>query len=74
MLTDSRFHRRSDSQGLVNPREVVVHVKQGDHRDVMAMLRQGAWISNRPTTQDCLPHTIFDEDSGCIMSPSIRYA
>src|SRR6266567_1317713 len=38
MLTDSRFHRRSNAQGLMNPREVVVHVKQGDHSDVILNL------------------------------------
>src|ERR1039458_8660343 len=35
MLTDARFHRRSNSQGLMNPSEVVVHVKQGDHCDMI---------------------------------------
>ena len=28
MLTDSSFHRRSNSQGLMNPAEIVVHVEQ----------------------------------------------
>jgi len=28
MLTNARFHRRSDSQRLVNPGEIVVHVEQ----------------------------------------------
>src|ERR1035441_7093831 len=38
MLTDTSFHRRSDSQGLVNPREVVVHMEQGNHSDVIVEL------------------------------------
>ena len=42
MLTDARFHRRSNSQGLMNPREVVVHVEQGDHCDmVLNLLTEG---------------------------------
>src|SRR5260370_34413904 len=35
MRTQARFHRRSNPQGLMNPRKVVVHVKQGDHRNVV---------------------------------------
>src|ERR1035437_9462104 len=35
MLTDTRFHRRSNPEGLVNPAKVVVHVKQSDHCDVV---------------------------------------
>ena len=38
MLTDARFHRRSDAQGLVNPHEVVVHMEQRDHGNVIIEL------------------------------------
>ncbi|SRR5258708_6900980 len=42
MLTDTRFHRRSNPQGLMNPRKVIVHVKQGDHRNmVLDLLSEG---------------------------------
>src|SRR5882757_2801257 len=35
MLTDTGFHRRGNSKRLMYSREVVVHVKQSDHRDVV---------------------------------------
>jgi hypothetical protein len=38
MRTQSGFHRRSDPQCLVNPRKVIVHMKQRDHRDVVLNL------------------------------------
>ena len=38
MGTQSRFHRWSNTQRLVNPREVVMHVKQSNHRDVVINL------------------------------------
>lgn len=38
MRTQTSFHRRSDPQGLVNPRKVVVHMKQRDHSDVVLKL------------------------------------
>src|ERR1035438_7786805 len=42
MPTDACFHRRSNPEGLMNPAEVVVHVKQSDHRDVVLdLLREG---------------------------------
>jgi hypothetical protein len=42
MRTQSRLHRRGNPQGLVNPSEVVVHVEQGEHRDVVLdLLREG---------------------------------
>ena len=41
MRTESRFHRRSNPQGLVNPREVVVHVPDGNHvRVVLDLLTE----------------------------------
>ena len=41
MRTDARFYRWSDPQGLMNSREVVVHVKQRDHCDmVLKFLRE----------------------------------
>src|ERR1039457_2025426 len=38
MLTDTRFHSWSNPKGLMNPAEVVVHVKQGDHGNVVVEL------------------------------------
>ena len=38
MRTETSFHRRSNTQGLMDPREVVVHVKQRNHRDVVLKL------------------------------------
>lgn len=38
MLTDASFHRRGNAQGLMNPCEVIVHVKQGNHGDVILNL------------------------------------
>ena len=38
MLADARFHSWSDSQGLMKPYEVVVHMEQRDHGDVMIQL------------------------------------
>ena len=38
MLTDTRFHRWSNPKCLVYPAEVVVHVKQRDHGDVVVKL------------------------------------
>ena len=38
VLTNARFHRRSNAQGLRNPAEVVVHVEQRYHRDVILKL------------------------------------
>lgn len=38
MLTQARFHRPSNPQGLVNPCKVVVHVKQRNHRHVVLNL------------------------------------
>ena len=35
MITDASFHRRSDAQGLVNANEIVVHMKQRQHSDVI---------------------------------------
>ena len=62
MRTDARFHRRGDTQGLVDSHEVVVHMKQRNHRDMIFQLlaervrktRKPAHVhshvSNRPTT------------------------
>jgi hypothetical protein len=38
MLTDASFHRRSDPQRLMHARKVVVHMEQGDHRNVVLNL------------------------------------
>ena len=38
MRANTRFHRRSNPQGLVHPREVMVHVVQRDHGDVVFQL------------------------------------
>jgi hypothetical protein len=35
MLTDARFHRRSNAKGLMNSHKVVVHMEQGDHSNVV---------------------------------------
>lgn len=35
MRADSSFHRRSNSQGLMDPRKIVVHVKERNHRHVV---------------------------------------
>jgi hypothetical protein len=32
---DARFHRRGDAQGLMDANEIVVHMKQGQHSDVI---------------------------------------
>jgi hypothetical protein len=49
MLTDPSFHRRSNAQGLMNPRKVVVHVEQGDHRDVIVdLLRESIGQASEP--------------------------
>jgi hypothetical protein len=38
MLTDARFHRRSNPQGLMNPRKAVVHMEQRNRRHVILNL------------------------------------
>lgn len=38
MLTDTSFHRRSNPQGLMDPREIVMHVEQRNHVDVVVDL------------------------------------
>ena len=38
MLTDARFHRRSNPERLVHARKVVVHVEQGNHGDMILNL------------------------------------
>ena len=38
MLTDTRFHRRSNPQGLMNPHEVVPHVENRQHVNVILKL------------------------------------
>ena len=38
MKTDASFHRRSNPKCLVYPAEVVVHMKQSYHRDVVVEL------------------------------------
>src|SRR5213078_52280 len=35
MLTDTRFHRGSDSQGLMNPGKVVIHVIERNRMTVI---------------------------------------
>ena len=35
MITDTRFHRRRNPQGLMNAAEIVVHMKQSQHSDVI---------------------------------------
>jgi len=35
MIADPRLHRGGDSQGLMNPAEVVMHVVNGNGRDVV---------------------------------------
>ena len=37
-LTDPRFHRRGNAQGLVDANEVVVHMEQSQHSDVIFQL------------------------------------
>jgi hypothetical protein len=42
MLTDTRFHRGRDAQGLMHPREVIVHMEQSQHSDmVLDLLAEG---------------------------------
>jgi hypothetical protein len=38
MRTDFRFHRRSNTQGLMHTPKVVVHVKQRNRGDVVVQL------------------------------------
>src|ERR1017187_556284 len=38
MRTDASFHRRGDAQRLMHTREIVAHVKQRNHRDVVVQL------------------------------------
>src|SRR5258708_8967535 len=35
MRTDTRFHRRSNTKCLMHAREIVVHVEQRNHRNVV---------------------------------------
>jgi hypothetical protein len=50
MLTDARFHRRGHAQGLMHSRKVVVHVKQGNHRDmVVDLLRKSIGQASEAT-------------------------
>ena len=43
------FHRRSNAQGLVNPCEVIVHVKQRNHGDVVVqLLTEGVRQASEP--------------------------
>jgi hypothetical protein len=39
VLTDARFHRSSDRQSLMNPSEVVVHMKQRHPGDMIIEVR-----------------------------------
>ena len=49
MLTQARFHRRSNAQGLMNTPKVVVHVKQRNHRDVIVqLLAEGIRQASKP--------------------------
>ena len=38
MVGDTRFHRGSDAQGLMNPAEIVVHEVKGDSSRVIVYL------------------------------------
>src|ERR1022692_622024 len=51
-LTDPRFHRRGNAQGLVDANEVVVHMEQSQHSDVIfQFLAEGVRQPGEP------PHT-----------------
>ncbi len=38
MLTNPRFHGRSNSESLMNAHEVIPHIEEGDHMDVILNL------------------------------------
>lgn len=49
MITDASFHRWSNSQGLMNAAEVVVHMKQCQHSDVIfELLTEGIGQPGEP--------------------------
>src|ERR1022692_1094040 len=49
MLTNASLHRRSNPQRLVNPAEVVVHMKQRQHSDVIfELLTEGVRQPGKP--------------------------
>src|SRR5712691_2438017 len=50
MRTDACFHRRSDTESLMDSRKVVVHVKQRDHGDVIGeFLAERVRQASKPT-------------------------
>ena len=55
MTTDARFHRRSNPKSLVNSAEIVVHVKQRDHRNVVLDLL-GKGVSQPGKASHVHPH------------------
>ena len=66
MLTDTRFHRRSNPQGLMDAAEVVVHMEQSQHSDVIfELLTEGVCQSGEP------PHV---HSHGEILSLNVRRA
>ena len=49
MRTEPRFHRRSNAQGLMHATEVVVHMKQREHSDVIIeLLAEGVRQPSEP--------------------------
>ena len=54
MLTDPRFHRRSNPESLVNPREVVVHVEQRYRVHVVLNLLLNALVKRVKRRMDIL--------------------
>ena len=67
MIADACFHRRSNAQRLMHASEVVVHVKEGNHRDMVVQLfaeriRQTSEAAIRHSQVKVLPFDVADRN------------